>query len=125
MIKRNQKLIRTLNYLTDAVLIYISYYIAVYLKYIIIDGRLETWAASRVFTLFIICYSLLLPAAYYAFRVYAPQRFSDEIGEYFNIILVNLAGTLITATAFYVLRVTEFSRVALFLFFVISLKRQK
>ena len=120
MIKHNQKLIRILNYLTDAVLIYISYYLAVYLKYIIIDGRLETWAASRIFTLFIICYSLLLPAAYYAFRVYAQRRFSDETGEYFNIILVNLAGTLITATAFYVLRVTEFSRVALFLFFLIS-----
>ena len=120
MIKRNQKLIRTLNYLTDAVLIYISYYIAVYLKYIIIDGLVETWAASRSFTLFIICYSLLLPGAYYAFRIYAQRRFAEEAGEYFNIVLVNLIGTLFAATSFYVLRETEFSRVALFLFFVIS-----
>ena len=35
MIKRNQKLVRILNYLSDAILIYASYYIAVYLKYII------------------------------------------------------------------------------------------
>ena len=120
MIKRNQKLIRALNYLSDAALIFASYYLAVYLKYIIIDGRLETWKATRLFTLFIICYSLLIPTAYYAFRVYAQRRFADETGEYFNIILVNFIGTLLTGTAFYVLRVTEFSRVALFLFFIIS-----
>ena len=120
MIKRNQKLIRILNYLTDAVLIYISYYLAVYLKYIIIDGRLEVWDASKSFSVFLVCYSLILPAAYYGFRIYAQRRFADEAGEYFNIILVDFVGTLAVATVFYVFRLTEFSRVALFFFFLIS-----
>ena len=120
MIKRNQKLIRALNYLTDAVLIFVSYFLSVYLKYIIIDGKPAVWDATRPFSLFLVCYSLILPAAYYAFRVYAQRRFADETGEYFNIVLVNLIGTLTVATAFYVLRLTEFSRVALFLFFLIS-----
>ncbi len=120
MVKRNQKLIRALNYISDVLLILISYYLAVYLKYIIIDGRMEGWDASPRFTLAIIAVSFLLPAAYYLFRVYTQHRVQGETGEYFTILLVNLAGTLIIAAVFYVLRITEFSRVALFLFWMIS-----
>lgn len=120
MIKRNQKFIRALNYLSDAVLIFVSYFLAVWLKYIIIDGRLQTWQASGKFMVCIVLYSLAVPFAYYAFRIYGQSRFKGESGEYVTVFFVNLAGTVVIATAFYVLRVTEFSRVALLLFWLIS-----
>lgn len=120
MIKRNQKFIRALNYLTDSVLIFASYFLAVYLKYIIIDGRVETWQASGKFRTCVIIYSLVIPLAYYSFRIYGQSRLKGEAGEYITVFGVNFAGTVIIATAFYVLRVTEFSRVALLFFWLIS-----
>ena len=120
MIKRNQRLIRVLNYLSDSILIFVSYFAAVHLKYITINGWQETWKANSSFVIAIIIYSFTLPSAYYAFRVYAQSRFKDEAGEYLTIILVNFFGTLFVAAFFYLLRITEFSRVALFLFWLIS-----
>lgn len=120
MIKKNQNFIRALNYLTDSVLICLSYYLAVYLKYIIINGWLETWPASPKFIICIVVYSLSLPMAYYSFRVYGQSRLQGESGEYLTVFGVNLCGTLIIATVFYLLRVTEFSRVALMFFWLIS-----
>ena len=120
MIRKNQKLIRTLNYLTDSLLIFVSYFIAVYLKYIIIDGFTAVWQATPKFLLCVAVYSLLLPLAYYTFRVYGQSRLAGAAGEYLTVVAVNLVGTLLIATVFYAFRVTEFSRVALALLFLIS-----
>lgn len=120
MIKRNQKLIRALNYLSDAVILFLSYFFAVYLKYIVVDGRTMVWQASPVFLASLAVFCLLMPLVYYHFRVYGQSRFRDEIGEYVTIAFTNLFGVLIIAAIFYVFRVTEFSREALALFWLIS-----
>lgn len=120
MIKRNQRLIRILNYLSDSVLLFISYFFAVYIKYILIDRRISTWQASPGFFASIVLFCLILPFAYYTFRVYGQSRFRDELGEYVTIATVNLVGTLIVATLFYFLRITEFSRMALMIFYLLS-----
>lgn len=120
MIKRNQKLIRALNYLSDSIILFLSYFLAVYLKYIVVDGRTMVWQASPVFLASLAAYCLLMPLVYYHFRVYGQSRFRDEIGEYVTIAFSNLLGVFIIAAVFYVFRVTEFSREALALFWMFS-----
>ena len=120
MIKRNQKLIRALNYLSDSVILFGSYFLAVYLKYIVVDGRTVVWQASPAFLASLVCFCLLMPLLYYHFRVYGQSRFRDEAGEYITVASANLLGVFVIAAVFYVFRITEFSREALALFWLIS-----
>lgn len=120
MVKQNQKLIRTMNYLSDSIIIFASYFLAVYFKYIIIDKRNYVWDASPLFIVCLILFCLTMPLIYYHFRVYGQSRFKDEAGEYLTILASNFAGILVIATVFYVFRITEFSREALALFWLFS-----
>lgn len=120
MIKRNQKLIRSLNYLSDSIIIFASYFLAVYFKYIVVDKRDYVWAASPLFTACLVLFCLAMPLIYYHFRVYGQSRFKDEAGEYLTVLASNFAGILVIATVFYVFRITEFSREALALFWLLS-----
>lgn len=120
MIRRNQKLIRTLNYLSDSVIIFASYFLAVYFKYIIVDKRDYMWDASPLFIVCLILFCLIMPLIYYHFRVYGQSRFKDEAGEYLTVLASNVVGILVIATVFYVFRIMEFSREALALFWLFS-----
>lgn len=120
MIKKNQKLIRFLNIFSDALINLLSYYLAIFIKYILIDGQSANYPHSLSFRAIILFYSIVLPFSYYLFRVYAQSRLREEAGEYLTIMVCNLVGTLVISSLFYLNRITEFSRVALFFFWAIS-----
>lgn len=119
MIKRNQKFIRFLNISSDAILVFLSYLVAVWLKYVVIDRQKIVWL-SEGHAFIVLAYSILIPLAYYVMRIYTQSRIKNESGEYVTIVLVNAFGAVSLAALFYVVRLTEFSREAVLLFWVFS-----
>ena len=120
MIGRNRKIMRIVNVISDALLIFASYYLAQWLKYSCIEGgEVSGFNTSGSFGLVALS-SLAVALLYYASRIYNRPRFSTEIQEYVRIAAVNAVCSVLAASLFYVFRVTDFSRQALFLFWLIS-----
>ena len=120
MIRRNQKLIRFLNLFSDALLLFLSYFLAVYLRYSVLPAEGKAYSESAGFYLVLGLYSLVLPLLYYAFRGYAQSRLRDEAGEFVTVALCNAGGALFLGTLLYLFRVPEVSRTGLLLFWAVS-----
>lgn len=120
MIKQNQKIINFLNIVSDAVLIFAAYYIALYVRLELLHG----WSALKLFSFsyaFIIAgYSLLVVLIYAALKMYGSYRFKEPGSEIATILLVNAVAVLGFMAFLYVTRIMEFPRLAVFLFWLLS-----
>ena len=114
MIERNKRQIKILNILTDAILIFVSYFIAIWLKFSIMGGIVSINLKEPQLLLFIAAISLILPICYY---IHKTKTYSQV---YISIAGINAIGTLFLMVFFFLLKIMDFSRDVLVLFWVIS-----
>lgn len=120
MLQRNQSMLNTINMLSDACLIFFAYFLTLYVRFYILNGQmtLNLWNWPYSFIAFV--YSFCLVIVYYAFRMYGTYRFKYVSAEIFNILLINGLGVMILAALFFMLRVVDFSRWALVIYWLFS-----
>ena len=114
MVKRNKRQIKIFNILTDAVLIFVSYFIAVWLKFSVLNGVKSIDLTESRFIAGIAIISIILPICYYIHRT------KNYTQVYVSIAGINAIGTLLLMVIFFIYKVNDFSRDVLLLFWMIS-----
>ena len=114
MINKNKKQIKLFNIITDAVIIFLSYFISLWLKFSVMHGSISINMKSSCFIVGVIILSILLPVAYYLFK---PQ---NRAAQAISIAFVNAIGILIGMALLFLYRINDFSRDVLVLFWLIS-----
>ena len=119
MIRRNQKLINFFNIVSDAGLIFLAYFAALFIRFGLMRGTAHIrdilWHAAVAAG-----YSLVMVLVYCIARIYGSYRFQDAGSEAFTILLLNAAGVIALMALLYFVRVVDFSRLALFFFWALS-----
>ena len=122
MIRRNQKLLNAVNMILDALLILFSYLLATYIRYDIMYGAFPAlqlaWSPACLRGALV--YTVVLVSAFYAFRLYGSYRFQSQIRELSVIFMINAVGAAAITAVLYVTRFADFSRLAIFFFFLLS-----
>ena len=125
MIKDNQRYFNRLHVVLDAVITAISFVLAWWIKFQsgllkVEEGVLKTSIYMQVLLLIIPVYVLL----YYAFNLYTPKRVQGRRLEASNIVKANTVGLVGFISILYIINsetTTNFSRVMLFLFYVLNI----
>lgn len=120
MIKQNQRIINFLNIVSDAILTFCSFYLALYVRIELFHGYTTLKLFSPRYLLVITGYSLLVVLVYAALRMYGSYRFKEPGSEIATILLVNAVAVLGFMAFLYVTRIMEFPRLAVFLFWLLS-----
>lgn len=120
MIKRNQSMLNALNLISDGVLTLLSYVCALWLRFDVLGGRQTLQLTSPRLVALIFGYCILIVLVYYALGLYGYGRLRRRREEGLCILLVNGLGTLGLMATFYVVRIVDFSRLMLALFWMIS-----
>ncbi len=120
MIKRNIKLINQLNIFSDVLVNIFAYMLAVFIRFNIMGGIVSISLSNGTFLVAVTLYSLLIMCAYLVAGLYTTGRFKRRTNENFTIAGINLVGVLAFSTILFFLKVQDFSRIALGLFWVIS-----
>lgn len=120
MIKRNQRMLNALNLISDGVLTLLSYVCALWLRFNVLRGRRTLQLTSPGLVALILVYCILIVMVYYALGLYGYGRLRCRRDEGLSILLVNGLGTLALMATFYVVRIVDFSRLMLVLFWLIS-----
>lgn len=122
MVRRNQGTLNLVNMILDAVLIFASYLLATYIRFDVMYGAEPALQLAWNETYFqaAILYALALITVFYTFGLYGSYRFQSQIRELSAIFMINAAGVSVLTALLYVTRFADFSRLAIFLFFVFS-----
>ena len=122
MIRKNQRLINGLNLLSDLFLIFAAYFAALFTKFFLLEGHRGTvvWLSEPVYWTVAFAFSALVVLVYYFARLYGSYRFKRMGSEALTILLINGVGVLALMALMYLVRMSEFSREALFLFWAYS-----
>lgn len=122
MIRKNQTTLNAVNMVLDAILIFLSYLLATYIRFGVMCGKKPAlWLAwNPLYLKAAALYAVLLVATYYAFKLYGSYRFQSQIRELSVIVAINAAGVSALAAFLYVTRIVDFSRLAIFFFFILS-----
>lgn len=120
MIRQNQKIINFLNIVSDAALIFFSYFAALYVRFEIMHGQSELLLFSPGYIAIMAAYSGTVVFIYLVLRMYGSYRFKEPGSEILTILLVNGVAVLTFMAFLYVTRVMDFPRLAVFLFWLFS-----
>ena len=119
MIQKSQTFPRMMNMLSDVALLLASYFIAVHLRFDVMDGVVSlSHTGGRVLAIAVL-YSLAIVLVYYIFGVYNHRRFRRR-SRTLTILGVNIVGTLALGAVFFTLRLEDFSRLTLVFFWLFS-----
>ena len=128
MIKYYQKKFNKIHVLMDACIIIISYLLAYYLRFFVLNngfgffkmGVNEKWYSLNVYTDKLILIVPLYLFLYYFFNLYTPIENKHTLTKVFQIILVNILGIALFLLALYLQKEYNISRLFLILFFVMN-----
>lgn len=122
MVRKNQTMLNAVNMALDAMLIFLAYVVATYIRFDIMYGAAPAlplvWN-NEYFRIAAI-YAAVLVAAFYSARLYGSYRFQSRLKEFGWILIINAIGTTVLTALLYVTRFADFSRLALFFFFSFS-----
>ena len=121
MIKDNQKYFNRLHILIDAAVIAASYWFAWFLKFE--TGIFES-VRSLSFQYYMTALLLIVPMyliLYSAFNLYTPKRVQGRRLELANIVKANTLGLFILMGILYLLKIIDFSRSMLVIFFFVNI----
>lgn len=122
MIKDNQRYFNRLHVVFDALVIALSYVTAWFLKfqgpYSQTSVRVLSFEQYMFALVFIVPGFLIL---YYAFNLYTPKRVQGRRLELANITKANTLGVFLIMVALYVLKIIDFSRSVIFIFYGINI----
>lgn len=120
MIKRNQKIFNALNLVTDGLLIVLSYFVSVWLRFEVLQGQRGVQMDSPAMISLVFCYAAVIVLVYRVLQLYGYDRLKKRREEGLRILMANGVGTLGFMSVFYVTRLIHFSRLMLVLFWLIS-----
>ncbi|MBR5873931.1 MAG: undecaprenyl-phosphate glucose phosphotransferase [Oscillospiraceae bacterium] len=120
MIKRNQKLINILNMLSDCILIFFSYYLALFFRFIVFDGKISLMLWKYPYSLAMAIYSIAIVFVYRICRMYGSYRFKAVGEENISISAINGFGIITLMATMYIFHMNNFSRGVLVLYWGIS-----
>ena len=120
MKRKNQTILGVISAVIDAALIFVSYLIAVSLRFDVLDGFVSIPMNSQTFYLLILGYAIVAVAIYSGFHLYQfirIRRFWRDAGI---ILSVNVICVLALTAVLFAMKIMDFSRATLVLFLVIS-----
>lgn len=120
MRQRNRTILGIISAVTDAMLVFLAYMISVRLRFDVLDGHVSIAMTSRFFLALIILYSLVVVLVYAGFHLYQPYRIRSFWRDVGAVIIVNTMGVLALTTVLFSLKIIDFSRGTLILFWGIS-----
>lgn len=122
MIRRNQTILNIINMLLDAALVFCAYLVATYIRFDMMYGAAPALqlAWNRKYFEIAAVYAAVLVVVFYAARLYGSYRFQSQGRELAVIFTVNAMGVSVLTALLYVTRFADFSRLAIFMFFVLS-----
>ena len=122
MIKDNQRYFNRLHVVFDALVIAMSYVTAWFIKF---QGPFsETSVRVLSFEQYMSALVFIVPGfliLYYAFNLYTPKRMQGRRLELANITKASTLGVFLIMVALYVLRIIDFSRSVIFIFYGINM----
>lgn len=124
MLQRNRRFKVFLNMLLEAGIIFLSYHMAAYIRFSLLNGTRNAVLESPSTELLVLLYSLGTVVLFYLFHLYRPVHQLTVIREITSVALLGFLSVLALGTALYVLRIEDFSRMMLGIFtvlFVVSL----
>lgn len=120
MIRKNQKLLNFINMLMDGGIIFLSYLLAVWIRFYVLDGAWGLDVLNLRYLVMVVIYSIGVVIVFYICQLYGSFRYKSIGIEGLTIAGVNGVGVLVFMSLAYVWRITEFSRGVLVLFWAIS-----
>lgn len=124
MIKDNQKIFNRLHLVVDAIVVAISYLLAWYIKFATVFADTEPGAGALSMDIYFSALYFLVPGyvfLYYFFNMYAPKRATRRKYEIAGILKANTTGLALFIVVLYLIKQPHFSRVMLFIFYVINI----
>ena len=120
MLKKTQRIQSALDICSDAALLLLSYFIAVYIRFHIMNGILSVpHVRGRVLTITVL-YCAAAVFAFSCFELYGEHRIVRRRVGIVTILSVNAFGILILTAVFALLHIENFSRLAMFFFWAVS-----
>ncbi len=119
--QNNQKGLTLFQVLSDGILVFASYFLALQVRFVWLDGimtEFNLWTLQAVLAAGV--YSLALVVAFYLCQLYESFRFNHIEKELVRVAVINGVGTLILMSFLYIFRMEQISRMAVFLFWLIS-----
>ena len=120
MIKKNQRIINFLNITSDALLIFAAYFVALYVRFEVLNGHRGLDILATPYLLIAAGISLAIVVVYRILRMYGSYRFKSGGDEILTILLVNGIAALALMAAMYLTRTMEFPRLVMLLFWLFS-----
>ena len=120
MIKKNQRIINFLNIVSDAMLIFLAYYAALFVRFELLHGHTGLNFFTVQYAMIAVGYSLTVVFVYLLLRMYGSFRFREPTGEIVTILLINGVTALCFMAFLYVTRIMDFPRLGVFLFWLLS-----
>lgn len=120
MIKQNQKWLNLLNLLSDALLTFLSWFLACWIRYDLMGGTVSVDFFGRKYILILTAYCLCIVVFYYMLQIYSPKRYKRAGSEIIPILFADGVCTLALTAVFYLIRSVDVSRLAILQFYLIS-----
>ena len=118
MLKKNRRIKVFLNMLSEACIIYIAYHLAIFIRFSLLNGAQNSVRENLSTELLILIYSLCTVVLFYLFHLYMPVHQLKISSELPKLILLGFFSVLALGTVLFFLRIEDFSRLALSLFYV-------
>ena len=120
MIKKNQKIINILNMLSDGIIIFLSYFVSLFIRFVLMNGTVSLILWRYPYTLVAVMYSIAMVFFYYGMRMYGSYRFKAAGVENLSILSINGVGIMSLMSVMYILRLEDFSRSVLIIYWAVS-----
>lgn len=110
MINRENRFFSNLNMLLDIILIVVAYCLAVFVRFVVMDGSVSLALWSYPYLLMVIVYATGVAAIYNALGIYRHYRRRKTNGKILKIFAVNLFAVAVMTSFLFVYRLEDFSR---------------
>lgn len=119
MLQKNRSFPRMMNMFSDVLLMLLSYFIAVHLRFVVLDGVDSVRHTSGKVLGIVAAYCVLIVIVFYIFNVYTHWNFRRH-SRSTRLLAIHFVGVLILEAVFFTLRIVDFSRWTLVFFWAIS-----
>ena len=106
--------------LLEALLIYISYRVSIFVRFTLLDGTPNAAVDDALVNVIVALYSLCTVFLFYLFHLYIPIHQLQAGREFTVLILLNTVTLLALGMVLYLFRIADYSRIALGLFGLFS-----
>ena len=120
MIRKYRGMITSLNMVSDGLLIFLSYFMAVFLRFDVLKGRQSVTYNSAAFVLGAALCSVGIVVILYVLRIYRPSRLKSRRSEALVIMTVVGIFALGFMAVLFIRRVNDFSRLTLVFFWLFA-----